>query len=368
MVGAGRRSFLLAASLCLSFACRTASVPPEVAEAERLERTLWRAGASFFAAADYDRYKAGLGELRKRAAGEKAEFGPFRNFDRILVDARTLVARGNAVLEVIRAKKEYRIQNLGEEEAALKGRMALLQDMTRFFNEDDEVRKALAQAEIKIGQMKLLVAGEKFDQASARLDETTDFVREAETAVSRLMERYRDPDEQKKWKRWADETVAESKRSGVTAFIVSKLERTLTVYRRGEVSDVFEIGLGKYGLTDKLYSGDEATPEGKYRILRKFPQTPFYKAMLVDYPNVEDLRSFVEAKKKGLVPNRADAGGAIEIHGGGKDKLTKGCVGLENRDMDKVYQAAGIGTPVTIVGTLNVDGVFLSAIKAFGKQ
>lgn len=368
MVGVGRRSILLSVCLGLSFACRTAPVPPEVAAAERLEQTLWRTGASFFATAEYDLYKAGLSELRQRTDRETAEFGPFRNFDRILDDARALMASGNDVLEAIRAKKEYRIQSLGEEAAALKRRMALLRDMTRFFNEDDEVRKALAQAEIKIGQMTLSVSGEKFDQASARLDETAVFVQDAETAVSRLLERYRNPEEQKKWKRWADEMITESRRSGATALLVSKLERTLTVYKRGEVSDVFDIGLGKYGLSDKLYSGDEATPEGKYRILRKFPQSSLYKSMLIDYPNADDLRTFAEAKKRGRIPNRADAGGAIEIHGGGKDKLTRGCVGLENKDMDKVYQAAGIGTAVTIVGTLDVEGALLSALKAFGKQ
>jgi murein L,D-transpeptidase YafK len=130
----------------------------------------------------------------------------------------------------------------------------------------------------------------------------------------------------------------------------------------------YAIGLGKYGLSDKLYQGDEATPEGKYRIIRKYPETPFYKALLINYPNADDLKVFAEARKKGMIPGKNDAGGAIEIHGGGKNKLTQGCIGLENSDMDDIYKIAEVGTAVTIVGTLSVEGTILAEIEKFGKQ
>jgi murein L,D-transpeptidase YafK len=177
-----------------------------------------------------------------------------------------------------------------------------------------------------------------------------------------------DPQVQKKWRTWADDTIAESRRTGGTALLVSKIERRLYILRKGEVTATIVIGLGKYGLSDKLYEGDEATPEGRYRIVRKFPTSTFYKAMLIDYPNAEDVRTFAEARRKGLVPGRVStAGGAIELHGGGKDSLTKGCVGMENPDMDILYKAAEVGTPVTIVGALAESGTILADIKAFEK-
>jgi hypothetical protein len=53
------------------------------------------------------------------------------------------------------------------------------------------------------------------------------------------------------------------------------------------------------------------------------------------------------------LPAGARIGGLIEIHGeGGRNRdWTSGCVALANGDMDRVFDRAGIGTPVTIVGS-----------------
>ena len=66
----------------------------------------------------------------------------------------------------------------------------------------------------------------------------------------------------------ADDTVAESKARGTTAFVVSKLERKLHIYKKGILTASYDIGLGRFGLSDKMFSGDEATPEGRYKIIR----------------------------------------------------------------------------------------------------
>jgi L,D-peptidoglycan transpeptidase YkuD (ErfK/YbiS/YcfS/YnhG family) len=57
--------------------------------------------------------------------------------------------------------------------------------------------------------------------------------------------------------------------------------------------------------------------------------------------------------KSGTVPRRAGIGSLIEIHGdGGQGRdWTDGCVALDNRDMDRVFARASVGTTVTIVGT-----------------
>jgi L,D-peptidoglycan transpeptidase YkuD (ErfK/YbiS/YcfS/YnhG family) len=362
----GRRFGLLAALVGLLCACHSAPVPSEVREAERLEATLERAGASLLTPEPFGRFKKGMSELRLNTTREKAKFGWWRDFRGVAEQGRIVAALGRDVLTASLSRKEGRESRLREAEASIKERMARLVGMTRFFNEDDIVRKALTQAEIKLGEMALLVKGEKFEDAGLRLGEASNFASDAEREILRLLRRYRDPQEQKKWKRWAEETIADSQAKGTTAIIVSKLDRTLSIYKRGIVTVVFEIGLGKYGLSDKLYQGDEATPEGKYRIVRKYPDTPFYKALLINYPNAEDLRVFAEARRKGLIPGDGkDAGGAIEVHGGGKNKLTQGCVGLENKDMDEVYRMAEIGTVVTIVGTLAAEGTILSEIDKF---
>jgi len=47
-------------------------------------------------------------------------------------------------------------------------------------------------------------------------------------------------------------------------------------------------------------------------------------------------------------------GGLIEIHGGGEEGMTYGCVSLENRHMDEVFELVTLGTPVAIIGTASL--------------
>ena len=136
------------------------------------------------------------------------------------------------------------------------------------------------------------------------------------------------------------------------ALIVNKLDQKLTVYKKGRPIGIYLIGLSRNGLTDKLYAGDNATPEGKYQIIKKLPKSKYYKALLINYPNQKDIERFSLAKKSGVIPAGVGIGSLIEIHGGGNDSLTDGCIGLENRDMDKIFDLVSPGTPVTIVGAL----------------
>jgi hypothetical protein len=54
---------------------------------------------------------------------------------------------------------------------------------------------------------------------------------------------------------------------------------------------------------------------------------------LINYPNDEDRRQFAQAKRRGAISRRAGIGGLIEIHGGGKDGQTYGCVSLDDHHM-----------------------------------
>ena len=358
----------LAGLVCLSMSCRTAPVPTEVQEAERLAATLDRAGAFSFVTGDAERFKASLAELRKNVRRQEARLGWFRKPESLSEQARTVLGLGRAILNVAETARRTRRDGIRGDSDRIRARMERLKGMTRFFNEDDDVRKALTQADIKLGETAILMDDGKSDAAAVRLNEAAGLADVAEEEIRRIVGRYFDPEVQKTWRKWADETIVRSRTGGIMIIIVSKLERRLTLYRNGAPIADYEIGLGKFGLSDKLYSGDQATPEGKYKVVRKFPLTPFAKALLIDYPNDSDLRAFADAKRKGLIPNGNDAGGAIEIHGGGKDKLTAGCVGLEDRDMDEVYKAAAVGTPVTIVGTLSVKGTILAELKPEGKK
>ncbi|PIP70350.1 MAG: hypothetical protein COZ31_09250 [Nitrospirae bacterium CG_4_10_14_3_um_filter_44_29] len=89
----------------------------------------------------------------------------------------------------------------------------------------------------------------------------------------------------------------------------------------------------------------------------------YHKALLINYPNEEDRKIFNDAKRKGLIPSRAGIGGLIEIHGGGKDGMTYGCVAMENKHIEELYNIIKAGTPVTIVGTMDYENRISSKLK-----
>lgn len=174
--------------------------------------------------------------------------------------------------------------------------------------------------------------------------------------------RYVDRDEVAQWRRWIDETVAWSRRTGKPAIVIYKEKNLLRLYVAGRLQRSYHADLGANVVPRKLYSGDAATPEGRYRIVaKKGPsRTRYHRALLLDYPNQEDLRRLEEAQRAGQVAADAAPGGLIEIHGeGGRgEDWTRGCPALSNDDMDDLYRRVEVGTPVTIVGGDGANGRF----------
>jgi hypothetical protein len=158
------------------------------------------------------------------------------------------------------------------------------------------------------------------------------------------------------WKSWAGAGIAESRLTGHAVILVDKLRRRLAVYQGGEWAKSFSAELGANGLQRKAHAGDRATPEGSYRVVerKQGTATNYYKALLINYPNDEDVARFADGKRTGTIPRRAGIGGLIEIHGeGGEGRdWTDGCVALTNQDMDWLFDHAPVGTLVVIVGTV----------------
>lgn len=159
------------------------------------------------------------------------------------------------------------------------------------------------------------------------------------------------------WRRWAEETIEWSKEHQGTALLVSKLNRRLQIYTNGQVTAEYFVEFGANWLGPKKYRGDGATPEGKYSIIKKKEKqhTRYYLALEIDYPNERDKEEFARAQQNGVLGPNAQIGGLIEIHGeGGRGvNWTEGCIALRNKDMERVYELAQVGTLVTIVGSLN---------------
>lgn len=145
---------------------------------------------------------------------------------------------------------------------------------------------------------------------------------------------------------------------------IHKADRTLTLYNGDEVQARYRIGLGFDPVSDKARQGDGATPEGKYSVCVKNPQSRYYLSVGLDYPNADDaaraLREgqideathgrIVEALERGVCPPwDTPLGGEIYIHGrGSSSDWTLGCVALDDAEMKQLYDAVRIGTPVSV--------------------
>jgi hypothetical protein len=117
--------------------------------------------------------------------------------------------------------------------------------------------------------------------------------------------------------------------------VALKQERRLKLFARdhtGEWRFLLQYPIvaasGKPG--PKLREGDHQVPEGIYRVRSLNPQSKFYLALELDYPNAFDLR---QARAEG----RRNLGGDIMIHG---KWVSTGCIALGDSAAQDIYVLA----------------------------
>ena len=133
--------------------------------------------------------------------------------------------------------------------------------------------------------------------------------------------------------------------------IVLKEKRKMILYRGGQIIKTYRISLGRQPVGAKTTQGDGRTPEGRYRINARNPHSRYYLSLKISYP---DPRDRAMAEKLGVNP-----GGDIMIHGlpnklgwlGRSHRLmdwTDGCIAVTNKEMDELWRAVPLGTPIEI--------------------
>lgn len=157
--------------------------------------------------------------------------------------------------------------------------------------------------------------------------------------------------QQSLWTDWIKKALAESAIKQNYAVIVDKTAHRTHLVHQGKVIKSFECDLGFRPARQKLFSGDGATPEGRYRVRTINNSSKYYRALVLDYPNEDDKARYSRNRKNGIIPNGRGIGSLIELHGhGGQDKdWTDGCVALADSDLDSLMKFVDVGTMVTIV-------------------
>ncbi|MDM5264661.1 L,D-transpeptidase family protein [Sulfurovum sp. XTW-4] len=149
-------------------------------------------------------------------------------------------------------------------------------------------------------------------------------------------------------------TTSPPKSKGLKADLVTvvKSQRKMYLSCKGKILKKYDIALGGNPVGHKRVRGDQKTPEGKYKLDYFKPNSSFYKALHISYPNRKDHQ---HARKLGKSP-----GGSIMIHGQPNNReikksffqryndWTAGCIALENDEMDEVLHLVNVGTPIHI--------------------
>lgn len=137
---------------------------------------------------------------------------------------------------------------------------------------------------------------------------------------------------------------------------VFKAKRTLEILHNDQFIKTYAMRLGFDPIGHKVQEGDGKTPEGRYVIDWRNPNSQFYKSLHISYPNTTDQQ---KAKYLGVSP-----GGDIMIHGSANHQQLKaqpqlmdylpqrdwtwGCVAVRNTDMDELWQLVDNGTTIMI--------------------
>jgi len=359
------RAIALPFAILFFSACSSSPPPPEINLLENIDFELHKIDAVKYAPDEYNKFKVNLRVLKDKIIQEESKFSIFRNYEPIQKNIGDIIGDGKRLLITINEDKSKRKEKISDKIKRLEDKARIINELTLKVNVGASTRKLLTKGGIAISEAKASINSNRYDSAMEKVENAAALLNEAEKLVTPTLRRYSQNDTINKWRNFVRETIDESKRKKMAAIVVDKAERTLTLYKNGKILQTFNIGFGRYGYRDKLFSGDDATPEGKYKIIKKSGrgESKYYKALLLDYPNQEDKKEFLKAKKRGLISKNVKIGGLIEIHGGGEDSTTNGCIALENNHMDELFDKVAIGTPVTIVGATSIENELYIGLK-----
>jgi lipoprotein-anchoring transpeptidase ErfK/SrfK len=340
-----------------SVAACVETVPPEVVEAiESLDRDLLQLRAAEVAPNDYASFAHEWITLQTRVEAEEDSIRwPWEPND-LEAALRHLQREGAKTVARLAAQQEADRRAAARQLTDVEDRAQAIAIQVSAIDSRLILAEKPVETELLLKQARAFYEQGRYEQSLDASDRAARHLTAQSALLQRELGRYASPDRIAQWQRMARETIDWSKKHQASAIVVSKAERSLTLYRSGQKVLTYPVRLGFNGIKEKRYQGDGATPEGRYRVAGKRGrgETQFFRALLLDYPNQEDRRRFLKDRKKGNIPAFRDIGGQIEIHGAENALMaqTLGCVMLENPQMAALFERVNNGTPVTIVGAL----------------
>ena len=140
-------------------------------------------------------------------------------------------------------------------------------------------------------------------------------------------------------------------RTKVDRIEVHKTRHELVLIADERPIRTYRVALGGGGPGPKLQEGDRKTPEGRYRINGRNPNSAFHLSLRISYPEPHEVKA---ARARGVSP-----GGDIMIHGlpngsgwiGERHLLadwTAGCIAVTNAEIEEIWRVVKNDTPIEI--------------------
>ncbi|GAA2861171.1 L,D-transpeptidase family protein [Aminobacter niigataensis] len=146
-------------------------------------------------------------------------------------------------------------------------------------------------------------------------------------------------------------SVTSARADAVDLVRVDKSDRLMELMSGEKIVRSYAVALGANPVGHKRQEGDERTPEGRYVLDWRNPESAFTKSIHISYPNANDKAAAMRAG--------VDPGGMIMIHGQSKGfgwwswlmqmfDWTNGCIAVTDEDMAEIWQMVENGTPIEI--------------------
>ncbi len=298
-------------------------------------------------------FKAGFARYDAEMQEQEDRFWPFTDYRSAVSSLRALRVSLPALEAELQKAREQVEQRAGENIRQLAAAIVEVKAAMARGIAEAGIRRQVAVAEIRLAEAEAYFKGKDFEKVLQRSGEGLAAVSAASLACRDILSHFTVQENVSLWKEWIQEAVALSRKRG-TALVIVKSRHRLDYYRNGVRTRSFPVEIGKQPIAQKRHEGDQATPEGLYRVTEKLgpKRTVYFLALRIDYPNAEDRQRFDRLRRQGDLPAGARIGGNIEIHGkGGRGfDWTLGCAALTNEDMRWLYDHVPAGCPVAIVG------------------
>lgn len=146
---------------------------------------------------------------------------------------------------------------------------------------------------------------------------------------------------------------------------IRKKARTLTILDGEKPLKTYKMVLGNLPIGDKEVEGDGKTPEGRFYVFTKNPESKFHLSLGISYPSIDDAKRGLKGdliskeeadsitksiSEKGVPLQKTKLGGEIYIHGGGiQSDWTDGCIALQNKEIEELFDLVPVGAVVDIL-------------------